>query len=128
MTNTLALTTNSQTRKHKHMIEFTKSYKTADGEVFATIEEAKRHELVIALKKINIPQGANVSMDDVATLVLTAQDEIIDILTMSPNSKPKARKLHGGTKVRGKKTVVTDATTSVTSTSNVPLSDGSPDV
>jgi hypothetical protein len=67
-------------------------------------------------------------MDDVATLVLTAQDEIIDILTMSPNSKPKARKLHGGTKVRGKKTVVTDATTSVTSTSNVPLSDGSPDV
>ena len=92
------------------MIEFTKSYKTADGEVFATIEEAKRHELVIALKKINIPQGANISMDDVATLVLTAQDEIVDILTMTPNSKPKARKMHGGTKNR-KKGVITDAAT-----------------
>ena len=110
------------------MIEFTKSYKTADGEVFATIEEAKRHELVIALQKINIPQASNISMDDVATLVWTAQYEIIDILTMSPKSKPKARKLHGGTKVRGKKGVITDATTSVTSASNIPLGDGSPDV
>ena len=121
------------------MIEFTKSYKTADGEVFATLEEAKRHELVIALRKINIPlvialqkpnipPGANISMDDVAMLVLKAQDEIIDILTMSPKSKPKARKLHGGTKVRGKRGVITDATTSVSSTSNIPLGDGSPDV
>lgn len=94
------------------MIEFTKSYKTTDGEVFATIEEAKRHELIIALQKIDLPQGANISMDDVATLVLTAQDEIVDILTMTPNSKPKARKLHGGTKNR-KKTVITDAATSI---------------
>jgi hypothetical protein len=110
------------------MIEFTKSYKTTDNEVFATIEEAKRHELILALKKINLPEGAEISLDDVATLVLTAQEEIVDILTMTPNSKPKARKLHGGTKVRGKKGVITDATTSVTSASNIPLGDGSPNV
>ena len=96
------------------MIEFTKSYKTADGEVFATIELAKRHELILALKKINLPEGAEISMDDVATLVLTAQDEIVDILTMTPNSKPKARKMHGGTKNRCKRGVITDAATDAT--------------
>lgn len=96
------------------MIEFTKSYKTADGSVFATIEEAKRHELIIALKQITLPPGASsLPYEDIATLVLTVQDEIVDILTMTPNSKPKARKLHGGTKARGKKTVITDAATNI---------------
>ena len=103
------------------MIEFTKSYKTADGEVFATIDEAKRHELELALAKINL-NGAPMSqlLGDVALLILTAQEDIIDILTMSPSSKPKARKLHGGTKNR-KKSVITDATTSVTSVVNETL-------
>lgn len=110
------------------MIEFTKSYKTTDGEVFATIEEAKRHELILALQTIKIPEASNISLDDVATLVLTVQEEVVDILTMTPNSKPKARKLHGGTKVRGKKTVITDAATSTTTGVNVPLGNGSPNV
>lgn len=103
------------------MIEFTKSYKTTDGEVFATIEEAKRHELILAFKQINMGEGVlkDTFFEDVATLVLTTQDEIIDILTMTPNSKPKARKLHGGTKNR-KKTVITDATTSTLGAINVP--------
>lgn len=106
------------------MIEFTKSYKTADGEVFATIDEAKRHELELALAKINL-NNAPMSqlLGDVALLILTAQEDIIDILTMSPSSKPKARKLHGGTKVRGKKILVTDADRSY-----VPLSGGNPAV
>jgi len=105
------------------MIEFTKSYRTADGEVFATIDEAKRHELELALAKINL-NGAPMSqhLGDVALLILTAQEDIIDILTMTPNSKPKARSIHGGTKKRTK-TVITNATTPATTGVNVP--DGS---
>jgi len=100
------------------MIEFTKSYKTADGQVFATIEEAKRHELILALKQINVPPASNLPYDDIATLVLTVQDEIVDILTMSPNSKPKARKINGGTKKRNK-TVITDAALPLVGSPNV---------
>ena len=105
------------------MVEFTKSYKTADGEVFATIEDAKLHELVIALKKISVPTSANLPYNDIALLVLTAKHDILDILTMTPNSKPKARKMHGGTKNRTKKTVITDAVTSVTTSQNDPATD-----
>jgi hypothetical protein len=105
------------------MIEFTKSYKTADGQVFGSIEDAQTHEIETLFEKNPFDNP-----HDAAAIVLKNKTILIDILTMTPNSKPKARKMHGGTKNRGKKTVVTDATTSVTSTSNVPLSDGSPDV
>lgn len=99
------------------MIQFTKSYKTEDGQVFATIEEAKRHELILALQQITVPSGANLPYDDIATLLLTAQDEVVDILTTTPHSKPKARAVHGGTKKRNK-TIITNARASIIDTIN----------
>ncbi len=102
-----ALTINSQIRKHKYMIEFTKSYKTGDGQVFATIKEAQLHDLSVELTKV-IANQTNVG--EVAEFLLDQKDTIIDILTTTPNSKPKARASHGGTKNR-KKTVITDAAT-----------------
>lgn len=100
------------------MIEFTKSYKTSDGEVFGTIEEAQQHDLELVFKKLhtNLPVAAD-KASDFALAVVTAKDEIIDILTTTPNSKPKARSSHGGTKNR-KKTVITDAATTVVTTLN----------
>jgi hypothetical protein len=102
------------------MIQFTKSYKTGDGQIFGTIEEAQHHELVLALTKIQLPNGLPskgvVSLEDVAALVLNGKDVLIDILTTTPNSKPKARSVNGGTKKR--KAVVTDATATVASTNN----------
>ena len=97
------------------MIQFTKSYKTSDDQIFGTIEEAQIHEIETllyanAVSKTEVPS--------VAKLMLTKKDMVIDILTMSPNSKPKARSIHGGTKKRPSKTVITDANASVTAATN----------
>ena len=101
------------------MIEFTKSYKTADGKVFGAIEEAQKHEIESLLSKTSsekIDTGSGI-----ADFILQNQDILIDVLTTTPNSKPKARSSHGGTKAR-KKTVITDAATTVASPSNAPTS------
>lgn len=89
------------------MIEFTKSYKTADGQVFGSIEDAQAHEIEVLFEKnpFETPK-------DAAAIVLKNKTILIDILTTTPNSKPKARATHGGTKNR-KRTVITDATVSV---------------
>jgi hypothetical protein len=90
------------------MIEFTKSYKTADGQVFGSLEMAQLHELETLLGGVdgNINCLANISKH-----LLKHKDLLIDVLTTTPNSKPKARSVNGGTKKR--KVVITDATTSV---------------
>jgi hypothetical protein len=100
------------------MIEFTKSYRTADGQVFGTIEQAQSHELSQLFKQCSLTSVG--STLDIAKMVLEKKDLIVDILTTTPNSKPKARASHGGTKAR-KKTVITDAATSVTPKSNAEL-------
>jgi uncharacterized protein (DUF488 family) len=97
------------------MIEFTKSYKTADGQVFGSIEDAQIHEIEVLFEKNPFETPA-----DAAKIVLKNKTILIDVLTTTPSSKPKARTTHGGTKNRNKKTIITDATTSITSSANVP--------
>jgi len=87
------------------MIEFIKSYVASDGQLFGSIEEAQTHEVEVLFEKNPFETPA-----DAAKIVMENKAILIDILTMTPNSKPKARKLHGGTKNR-KKSVVTDANT-----------------
>lgn len=98
------------------MITFTKSYSTTDGQIFASIEAAQRHELEVALM-----QGGLTDSPNIATIIMDKKDVFVDILTMTPNSKPKARSIHGGKKTRTPKTIITDATTSVTSAANTPV-------
>jgi hypothetical protein len=104
------------------MIEFTKCYRTADGEVFGTIEEAQQHELSVVFKKHPTLQQTGLPsepMNDwIAEMILDEKDLVIDILTTTPNSKPKARAIHGGTKKRTPKTVITDANVSATGVVN----------
>jgi hypothetical protein len=90
------------------MIQFTKSFKTTDGKVFGSIEEAQTHELIQVFSPIC---GQYKSADDVAKMILDKKEFILDVLTTTPNSKPKARAINGGRKSR--KTVITDAPTSV---------------
>lgn len=94
------------------MIEFTKSYKTGDGLVFGSIEEAQSHEIANIFKK-----NPTSTAEEIANVVLKNKTVLIDVLTTTPNSKPKARASHGGTKAR-RKTVVTDAASSVTTDNN----------
>jgi len=96
------------------MIEFTKSYKTQDGQVFGSIEEAQVHEIAAIFGK-----GCFSTPKDAAGVVLNNKAILIDILTTTSNSKPKARATHGGTKNRNKKTIVTDAATTVVGTNQV---------
>jgi hypothetical protein len=96
------------------MIEFTKSYKTADGQVFGTIEEAQVHEVELVLNDPGFSAGDN---SKIAQFLVKHKTILVDVLTTTPNSKPKARSLHGGTKNR-KKTVITDAATSLLATLN----------
>jgi len=94
------------------MIERTNSFKVGD-QSFLTLGEAQKYEIEQLLDK-GLKSG---EADDIAKWILNNKVAILDILTMTPTSKPKARRVNGGTK---KRTVVTDAATSVTSTSNSP--------
>jgi hypothetical protein len=104
------------------MIAFTKSYKTSDDKVFGDIKHAQLHELELVIKKhptfkLN---GATGELPEtvVAGILLDCKDVIMDILTTTANSKPKARVVNGGSKKRPSKTVITDANTSVQSITN----------
>ena len=105
------------------MIEFTKSYKTADGQVFGSIEDAQQHEVETILLQLKGVSAGPVT-SEIAGHILKNKAILIDVLTTTPNSKPKARTTHGGTKNRKKTgttaTVITDAATSTTSTANTP--------
>ncbi len=97
------------------MIEFTKSYRTADSQVFASISEAQSHELKLLALNTEVKDTNNI-----ADWIVQNKGAIVDILTTTPNSKPKARSIHGGNKTR-KKTVITDAVTNATTTVNATL-------
>jgi len=82
------------------MIEFTKSYKTVDGKLFDNINEAQIHEIELILEKSDSSTSENAKF--IAVAIFKNKDLILDILTTNPNSKPKARAIHGGTKKRVK--------------------------
>ena len=94
------------------MIEFTKAFKTTDGETHASLEEAKRHELVNIFLGQQLPESdqAKQDADNAAQTVLDAADKIVDILTTTATSKPRARKINGGSKPRKPKTPPTPTT------------------
>ena len=115
------------------MITFSKSYKTSDLKLFGSIEEAQTHEISLLLrgnKKMLDEINSTVKLGSIdisyifpiiANYIINNRDLFLDILTTTPNSKPKARAVHGGTKNR-KKTcgvgVITDANASIDSNIN----------
>jgi len=74
------------------MIEKCTSFKTADGAIHSTVEEAKTH----ALTKLIEPDFENAL--NLAKLIMDNSDQIMNILTMKASSHPKARKVNGGTR------------------------------
>jgi hypothetical protein len=100
------------------MIERTNSFKVGEKS-FLTLLEAQKYEIQQLLDKQQLvaPGLTPVKAIDIAEWILNNKVAILDILTMTPNSKPKARRINGGTKRR---TVITDAAVNVTSISNVP--------
>lgn len=84
------------------MITKVNAYQSSDGTAHSSLEEAQRHELKNLLaEKIGWVIGSE-DLDKATTAVIKNAEAIIDILTTTPNSKPKARKINGGTKKRKK--------------------------
>jgi len=85
------------------MIEHVKSFKTSDGTIHSSIAGAQAHELGTFLNgKIDIT-GQEPTMD-IAKVLVEHKEKIVDLLTLSATSRPKARKANGATKKRSEKT------------------------
>lgn len=78
------------------MITKINAYTDSEGKAHANLEEAQKAELRIIINKY--PDAA-----DSIEVIMKEREKIIDILTMKPSSKPRARKINGGTKNRVKK-------------------------
>ena len=106
------------------MIEKVIAYKASNGQTFEKIEDVQRFEIEKMLiddagpKTMqgqggisNPPTPPTKAMDiqaDVAAAVIVARkDRVIDILTTTARSKPKARAINGGRKNRFPKTPAT---------------------
>lgn len=88
------------------MITKINAYKSSDGSAHATLEKAQTHELMAMF----LPQiGEETDREVVVSVIMANTDKIVDILTMKPNSLPKARKINGGTKKRTPKHIAEQA-------------------
>lgn len=90
------------------MIEKTTAYKVGD-QVFSTITDAQVHEIEVLFKDFPIVDNPVWNPHGIALRILETQQVILDILTMTPSSKPKARAINGGRKPRKAKTVAEPA-------------------
>lgn len=73
-------------------------YLTSDGTMCATLEEAQVKELRVLLNVIDGSGAVNPeALDIIASDLVKHSDELLDILAMTPRSKPKARKQAGTT-------------------------------
>ena len=82
------------------MISKTVSFKTTDGKIHASIEDAQRHEIVSFFNRDLETPIENYTTLEVANFIMDNRDRMVDLLTTKANSKPKARAINGGTKKR----------------------------
>ena len=83
------------------MIERTNAFKVGD-QSFLTLEDAQRFELqqLLSSHAELQPSSDKINVKEISDWILELQDAILDILTTTKTSKPKARKIHGGMKAR----------------------------
>lgn len=95
------------------MLQFVRAIRTSDGKTHDSISEAQIHELVIKLSgEVPGPTEPMTTMATFARLVVEHKDAVIDILTTTESSLPKARAINGGRKNRkAKGSTETPATT-----------------
>lgn len=78
------------------MIEFAKSYKVG-GKCFGTLGEAQVEEI---LKIMLDGDPTKKTEREIADLLVAKKDAVIDILTTTDTSRPRARRVNGGSKKR----------------------------
>ena len=82
-------------------IEFARSYKASDGKCYATLREAQEVEVVEILRK-HIDDESEDGFTRLAEVILDNADLLQDVFTTTDSSRPKARKVNGGSKPRKK--------------------------
>ena len=87
------------------MITKVPSYMTSRGQVCSTLEDAQAAEIHALLTPENGDGPAAVYLK----MLLMNKEKVVDILTMSPTSLPKARKVNGGRKPRKAAKIEADA-------------------
>ena len=78
------------------MITRAPAFVTEDGKSFTTLEDAQRHEIA-GLLGLDVNEGIEKAVLD---RIMEKLELLSDILTTTATSKPKARKVNGGTKKR----------------------------
>lgn len=88
------------------MITKATGYQSSDGTFHTSLVDAQTHEVEnVICKALN---AAELTADEnqigaMSKNVMAHSSVLVDILTMKPNSLPKARRINGGTKKREKK-------------------------
>jgi hypothetical protein len=77
------------------MITRTQAYSTSDGRTHATLEDAQREEITALAD----PKKAY-NYREMALWIFENREKLVDILTTTPTSKTKARRINGGKKNR----------------------------
>lgn len=93
------------------MITRTTGFKVGE-KLFATIEEAQRAFLVDLTEASNKVVGdteTNLPINRTADFILAHQGAILDVLTTGPKSKPRARSINGGKRIRKAKVTLSEA-------------------
>ena len=72
------------------MISKTVSFKTTDGNIHASIEDAQRHEIVSFFNRDLETPIENYTTLEVANFIMDNRDRMVDLLTTKANSKPSA--------------------------------------
>lgn len=80
------------------MITKVGAFKTSDGRTFETIEQAQQNEVEILLGVKDDKMPGTVA--ELSNLLMEHKDKLVDILTTTPSSKPRARSINGGRKKR----------------------------
>lgn len=93
----------STANKTDKMITKTTGYQSSDGMIHGSIAAAQKAELKLLFGKHSTIVKSEPESDHLADVLLKESDKLIDILTMTSKSKPRARKINGGTKTRAKK-------------------------
>lgn len=87
------------------MITKVNAYQSSDGTAHSSLEEAQKAEIKALFKReerANTSEWLEPSLEYIADLLVENAGQVVDILTTTPTSKPKARKVNGGTKRRKK--------------------------
>src|SRR5262245_6898197 len=74
------------------MISFTRAFVCSDGNTFATLELAQQHELEALMAEQKF--GGAESLPQRARFIIENRERVMDILTTTKSSRPRARKIN----------------------------------